>query len=139
MRRIGLPDAARFDNPANGFSNGDGVVQLSELQQTCATPDVPGIQRGFCALSNDRLAQFAAAHTGEVLVDDREIVFDHFLPSINAKLDVGDGLLFRGAASKNISRPDMQPFRAGGGIGDNTNALELDGTDALANGPLFAL
>ena len=137
--RIGLPDPARFDNPANGFSNGDGIVQLSELQQTCATPDVPGIQRGFCELSNERLSQFAAAHTGEVLVDDREIVFDHFLPSINAKLDIGGGLLLRAAASKNISRPDMQLFRAGGGIGDNTNALELAGADALANGPLFAL
>jgi TonB-dependent receptor len=139
LGRIGLPDPARFDNPENGVSNGDGIVQLSELQALCSTPDVPGIQRGYCALSNDRLAQFAAAHTGEVIVDDRNIVFEHWLPSINAKLDVGNGLLFRAAASKNISRPDLQLFRAGGGIGDNTNALELAGAQALANGPLFAL
>lgn len=137
--RIGLPDAARFDNPANGVSNGDGIVQVSELQALCASPDVPGIQRGYCALSPDRLALFAAAHTGEVLVDDREITFEHWLPSINAKFDVGDGLLFRVAASKNISRPDLQLFRAGGGIGDNTNALEVAGPQALTNGPLFAL
>ncbi|MBV7258116.1 TonB-dependent receptor domain-containing protein [Erythrobacter crassostreae] len=137
--RIGLPDASRFDNPANGVSNGDGIVQVSELQALCATPDVPGIQRGYCSLSDARLAEFAAAHTGEVLNDDREIRFEHWLPSFNAKLDIGDGLLFRVAASKNIARPDLQLFRAGGGIGDNTNALETAGADALANGPLFAL
>ncbi|MEL6877590.1 MAG: TonB-dependent receptor [Pseudomonadota bacterium] len=137
--RIGLPDPSRFDDPANGVSNGDGIVQVSELQALCSTPDVPGIQRGYCALSDARLAEFAAAHTGEVLNDDRKIRFDHWLPSINAKLDVGNGLLFRAAASKNIARPDLQLFRAGGGIGDNTNALETAGADALANGPLFAL
>ncbi len=137
--RIGFPDASRFDNPANGVSNGDGIVQVSELQALCATPDVPGIQRGYCQLSDARLAEFAAAHTGEVLNDDRKIRFDHWLPSFNAKLDVGGGLLFRAAASKNIARPDLQLFRAGGGIGDNTNALETAGADALANGPLFAL
>ncbi len=139
---IGLPLPSRFENPANvenGITNGDGVVQLSELQAICATPDVPGIQRGYCALSDARLAEFAAAHTGEVLVDDRKIRFDHWLPSFNAKLDVGGGLLFRVAASKNIARPDLQLFRAGGGIGDNTNALETAGAEALANGPLFAL
>ncbi|PLK23165.1 TonB-dependent receptor [Porphyrobacter sp. TH134] len=139
LGRIGLPDPARFDDPANNVSNGDGIVQVSELQALCSTPDVPGIQRGYCALSPQRLAQFAAAHTGEVLVDDRNIVFEHWLPSFNAKLDVGGGLLFRVAASKNISRPDLQLFRAGGGIADNTNALEIAGGQALANGPLFAL
>ena len=137
--RIGLPDPGRFDNPDNGVSNGDGIVQVSELQALCSTPDVPGIQRGYCSLSDARLAEFAAAHTGEVLIDDRKIRFDHWLPSFNAKLDVGDGLLFRVAASKNIARPDLQLFRAGGGIGDNTNALETAGAQALASGPLFAL
>ncbi|MEO1731916.1 MAG: TonB-dependent receptor, partial [Pseudomonadota bacterium] len=137
--RIGYPDAARFDNPDNGVANGDGIVQVSELQELCAQPDVPGIQRGYCELNDARLAEFAAAHTGEVLNDDRKINFSHWLPSFNAKLDVGDGLLFRFAASRNIARPDLQLFRAGGGIGDNTNALELAGQAALDSGPLFAL
>ncbi len=135
--RIGFPDAARFDNPDNGFANGDGIVQVSEINAACATPDVPGIARGYCSLSPERTAEFAAAHTGEILIDDRDITFDNWLPSFNAKLDVGDGLLFRAAVSKGLSRPDLQLFRAGGGIGDNTNALELAGT--LETGPLFAL
>lgn len=136
--RIGFPSADRFDNP-NGFGNGDGIVQVSELDASCAGPALPGVPRGYCQLTAARKADFAAAHTGEIIIDDRKIKFENWLPSFNAKLDVGDGLLFRVAVSKGISRPDLQLFRAGGGIGDNTNALELAGADALANGPLFAL
>ena len=146
--RIGFPDPERFDTPVidNGVQvgggNGDGVVQPAEVTAGCnfgngAPPPIS--LAGICQLSPERIAQFAAAHTGEVLIDNRDIVFEHWLPSVNAKLDVGDGLLFRAAASKNISRPDLQLFRAGGGIGDNTVALANAGGDALANGPLFAL
>jgi outer membrane receptor protein involved in Fe transport len=146
--RIGFPDPGRFDTPVleNGVQigggNGDGIVQVDEVTAGCnfGTGAPPPISlQGICQLSPERLAQFAAAHTGEVLIDDRDITFDHWLPSFNARLDVGGGLLFRVAASKNISRPDLQLFRAGGGIGDNTVALANAGADALANGPLFAL
>lgn len=137
--RIGLPDPRRFDDPRNGFANGDGIVQVSEIAGACAAPPTPGVLRGFCSLSPARQAEFAAAHTGEEVIDNRDITFEHWLPSFNAKLDVGGGLLFRVAASKNISRPDLQLFRAGGGIGDNTNALQIAGAQALATGPLFAL
>ncbi len=134
---ITFPDPGRFDDVSVG-GNGDGIVQVSEIENNCLTGSGPG--RGFCeAAFAPRLAEFAAAHTGEAIVDDRTITFDHWLPSFNAKLDVGDGLLFRVAASRNISRPDMQLFRAGGGISDNTGALEIAGTDALSNGPFLAL
>jgi len=135
--RIGFPDASRFDDPENGFANGDGIVQVSEINANCAGPPIPGIDRGYCDLSDARKAEFAAVHTGEIILDDREITFDHWLPSFNARLDVGDGLLFRFAVSKGLSRPDLQLFRAGGGIGDNTNELLQAGT--LETGPLFAL
>ncbi len=151
--RIGLPDPGRFDTPVieNGVQvgggNGDGVVQVAELTVGCPPPTPPGQPprqpivslSGICALSPARLAEFAAAFTGEVIVDNRDITFEHWLPSFNAKLDVGDGRLFRFAVSRNISRPDLQLFRAGGGIGDNTVALANAGADALANGTLFAL
>ncbi len=135
--RIGFPDAARFDDPANGFGNGDGVVQVAEINANCAGPPIPGIDRGYCDLSDARKSEFAAVHTGEILVDNRKIRFNNWLPSFNAKLDVGDGLLFRFAVSKGLSRPDLQLFRAGGGIADNTNALLQAGT--LESGPLFTL
>lgn len=146
--RIGFPDPGRFDTPVIeggvqvGGGNGDGIVQTTEVTAGCnfGTGAPPPISlSGICQLSPARLAEFAAAHTGEVLIDNRDITFEHWLPSFNAKLDVGGGLLFRVAASKNISRPDLQLFRAGGGIGDNTVALANAGGDALATGPLFAL
>ena len=134
--RITLPDPRRFDALAAG-GNGDGIVQVSEINTVCANappgPSVPG----FCSLSSARKAEFGAAHTGQVLIDDRDITFDHWLPSFNAKLDVGGGLLFRFAVSKGISRPDMQLYRAGGTISDNTTDLLADGT--LETGPLFQL
>lgn len=134
--RIGFPSPNQFDNVGAG-GNGDGVVQVSEINNVCAGPPPPGIVRGYCQLSDARKAEFAAAHTGEILIDNREITFEHWLPAFNVKLDTGDGLLFRFAVSKGISRPDLQLFRAGGGIGDNTAALVQAGT--LETGPLFAL
>ncbi|MXO88704.1 TonB-dependent receptor [Alteraurantiacibacter aestuarii] len=132
---IGFPNPFFFDSGPGG--DGDGVVQVSEIQQACTLPAPGGAARGYCELSPERLAEFAAAHTGEILVDDRNITFEHWLPSFNAKLDVGGGLLFRAAVSKNIARPDLQLFRAGGGLGDNTNDLLAGGT--LETGPLFQL
>lgn len=135
--RIGFPSADPFDNPTFG-GNGDGVVQVSEINTVCAGPStIPGAVRGYCDLSAARKAEFAAAFTGEILNDDRKIRFQHWLPTFNAKLDVGDGLLFRFAVSKGISRPDLQLFAAGGAISDNTSALKVAGT--LESGPLFAL
>ncbi|MFL0355661.1 TonB-dependent receptor domain-containing protein [Erythrobacter sp. GH1-10] len=135
--RIGFPDPGRFDDPSvSAVANGDGVVQVAEIEAVCQVTGGP--QRGFCEPEfASRLGEFAAVHTGEVLIDDRDIVFEHWLPSFNAKLDVGDGLLFRFAVSKGISRPDLQLFRAGGGIFDNTAALLA--ADNLADGPMFAL
>ena len=134
--RITLPNPNRFDALAAG-GNADGVVQVSEIQTACNNVVVGQQAPGFCSLSAARQAEFAAAHTGQVIVDDRDITFDHWLPSFNAKLDVGGGLLFRFAVSKGISRPDLALFRAGGVIADNTADLLADGT--LATGPLFQL
>jgi TonB-dependent receptor len=133
---IGFPNGAFFDDPGAG-GNGDGVVQVSEIQQACLTAPPGQATPGYCSLSAARLAEFAAAHTGEVVIDDRDITFDHWLPSFNARLDVGGGLLFRAAVSKGISRPNLQLFRSGGGIGDNTGDLRDLGT--LETGPLFQI
>lgn len=132
---IGFPNGAFFDDPGAG-GNGDGVVQVSEVQESCGRAP-PGNIPGFCQLSPTRVAEFAAAHTGEIVLDDRNVTFDNWLPSFNALLDTGDGLLFRFAVSKGISRPDLAGFRSGGGIGDNTGNLVANGT--LETGPLFQL
>lgn len=133
---IGFPNPDQFDSLAT--SNGDGIVQVTEINTSCLTaPPINGQLPGYCSLSPTRLAEFAAAYTGDVIIDNRDITFENWLPSFNAKLDVGDGLIFRGAVSKGISRPDLQLFRAGGFIGDNTTALLQQG--ALESGSLFTI
>lgn len=152
VRRTGgiqLPDPSRFDGPTIASSNNDGVVQLNEVLAFCNPTELAflrasgqGSTRGFCELSSDLQAQFAAAHTGEVLLDNEPITFDHWLPSFNARLDVGDGLLFRVAASRNIDRPDLQFYRSSGGFGDITDSLiSLNGSQVteVRSGPLFGV
>lgn len=133
---IGFPSPQFFDAVQAG-GNGDGIAQLSEVSAACTrAQQLPADQRpAFCGLSPTRLAEFAAAHTGEILLDNRAVTFDNWLPSFNALLDTGNGLLFRAAVSKGISRPDLGDFRSGGAIGDNTGNLRNEGT--LETGPLF--
>ena len=135
---LGLPNAQQFDDPQAG-GNGDGQAQLSEVNRACANAAfLPIDQRpAYCSLTPARLAEFAAAHTTEILEDNRDETFENWLPSFNALLDTGDGLLFRLAVSKGISRPDLGAYRSGGAIGDNTGNLRAQGT--LDTGPLFAL
>ncbi|MFN4113215.1 MAG: TonB-dependent receptor [Sphingomonadaceae bacterium] len=133
---FGFPSPQFFDT-VPGVGNNDGVVQVAELNRACEL--VPGGQTlpGYCSLSPARKAEFASKFTGEVVIADQDIRFDNWLPSFNAKLDFGNGVLVRGAVSKGISRPDLQLFRTGGVLGDNTNVLRQNGT--LETGPLFAL
>ncbi|NCP12969.1 MAG: TonB-dependent receptor [Sphingomonadales bacterium] len=135
---IGLPNPFFFDNPEAG-GNGDGTVQVSEIAASCdRAQNLPADQRpAFCGLSEARRAEFASKYTGEIITIDDPVTFDNWLPSFNALLDTGNGLLFRAAVSKGISRPDLADFRSGGGIGDNTGNLRAAGT--LDTGPLFQL
>ncbi len=130
-----LPSPKIFDD--NG--NRDGVVQLAEVQGSCAfilqnniTP-VPG----YCGLSPARQADFASLFTGEVIPDPLNIRYSNWLPSFNARLDFGNGMLVRGAISKGISRPDLSAFASGGGAFDNTNNLRAGGI--LSTGPLIGI
>ncbi len=127
---VGFPQPNQFDDPSIG-GNGDGVVQVSEIQNLCQSPVPAGQERRYCQLTGARLDEFASLFTGEVIPDDRDITFDHWLPSFNVRLDSGDGWVFRGAVSKGISRPDLQLFNAGGVLGfsgrvDSGPLLSLD-------------
>lgn len=132
---IAFPTGQFFDTPPGG--NGDGRVSVAELQTACAAVQPGQVAPGYCSLTPARLAQFASVFTGEVIDDSSNIKFDHWLPSFNAKLDFGNGMLVRAAASKSISRPDLSSFATGGGISDNTTNLRSGGT--LDTGPLFQI
>lgn len=102
----------------------------------CDTPPVGGVP-GYCLLSPTREAEFLSAYTGERIRDNADIEYDHWLPSLNVKMEVTDNVLVRAAVSKGISRPDLASYATGGVFGDNTNALRDAGT--LETGPLFAV
>ena len=128
---ISFPRAGdTFDNPNNPAANGDGIVQVSEINAICASPLPPGQQRLYCNLTGARLAEFAALHTGELIQDTRDINFDHWLPALNVRLDSGTGVVIRGAVSKGISRPDLNLFNAGGTLGFSGR---------VENGPLLSI
>ena len=129
---LGLPVPEALNFPGGTTITGDDIRTL------CAGPNPqPGATRGYCSLSAARQDEFAAGFTSEQISARQEIDFDHWLPSFNAKLDVGDGLLFRFAVSKGISRPDLALFRTSGQIVDNTGNLLSEGT--LETGDLFVL
>ncbi|MDX1460582.1 MAG: TonB-dependent receptor, partial [Xanthomonadales bacterium] len=102
----------------------------------CDTPG-PGGLPGFCSLSPARAAEFLSAFTGEMIADNADIEYDHWLPSLNVRFDLTDDVLIRLAASKGISRPDLASYATGGVFFDNTNTLRDQGT--LETGPLFAV
>jgi TonB-dependent receptor len=110
-----------------------------DLTTFCNPATVPpgGSLPGYCSLSPARQAEFMAAFTSESIPDDSDITFDNWLPSLNATLEVREGLLFRLGISKGISRPDLGAFRTGGALFDNTNDLRAAGT--LETGPLFQI
>ncbi len=119
------------------FGNGDNIVTVAELQTACANVQPGQTAPGYCGLPASRLAEFGSIFTGEQILDNANIRYKNWLPSFNAKLDFGDGILIRGAVSKGISRPDLDQYRTGGAIFDNTSSLRSAGT--LATGPLFAI
>ena len=132
---IQFPTGQFFDTPPGG--NGDGVVSVAELQVSCANVQPGQVAPGYCSLSPARLAQFAGAFTGQLIDDSANVNFSNWLPSFNARLDFGNGMVVRAAVSKGISRPDLSAFATGGGISDNTTNLRSGGT--LETGPLFQI
>ena len=130
---VAFPDPRQFDDTEFG-GNGDGIVQPSEISDSC--PPIPPGGEGYapeilyCQLEGARLAEFASLFTGELIRDTSDITFDHWLPAFNVRLDSGSGLVLRGAVSKGISRPDLNLFNAGGTLGFSGN---------VDSGPLLSI
>ncbi|MEB3414903.1 TonB-dependent receptor [Alteriqipengyuania sp. WL0013] len=120
----------------NRGGDGDGVAELSDLQNRCANP-IEQTPLGYCDLSTERQIEFVEGLNGDIFNDFADETYDHWLPSFNVKLDLGNGLLFRGAVSKAIFRPDLAAFRTGGALFDNT--LNIVNQDIGDTGLLFGL
>ncbi|WP_242447530.1 TonB-dependent receptor [Aurantiacibacter aquimixticola] len=132
------PDYVDATVPGTNFGgDGDGVAEVSDIENRC--DNVPDGQQapGYCSLSDERRAEFVAGLTGDVFTDFSDETYDHWLPSFNARLDLDNGIVLRTAVSKGIFRPDLAAFRTGGFVFDNTNNLVQGGTQDT--GPLFGL
>ena len=93
-----IPDAfgGDFDAYCAGFAGSPG----GQVPALC--------QPGVTAAQQQAALDFA---NGASVPDVAKNSFDHWLPSLNVRLDASDELVFRFAASKAISRPDFANLR----------------------------
>ena len=81
-------------------------VTFSTDAQCDATP--PGQSpTPFCELDPAVRQEARDWANGTIVEDDAKLSYDFWLPSFNAKLDVGNGVQFRAAMSKSITPPDF--------------------------------
>lgn len=123
-------------NSANFGGDGDGIAEVSDINNRCGNVTGPTTP-GYCDLSAARKQEFVDGLTGDIFTDNSDETYEHWLPSFNARLDMGNGIVFRAAVSRGIFRPDLSAFRTGGLVFDNTISLRQGGT--LDTGTLFAL
>jgi len=78
----------------------------TDAASTNTTPDYTQ-QTPFCKLPNGTRQNLRAYQNGAFNASTVSTKFSYALPSINLKLDVGNGWIFRGAYSKGIAAPDF--------------------------------
>jgi TonB-dependent receptor len=86
----------------------------------------------FCALPASVRASAIAFNNGALNPSAVTINYDYFLPSLNAKLEVGHGVQFRAAYSKGVAPPDFGLTRNFFNI-----TLSTQDADVLANNGLI--
>jgi TonB-dependent receptor len=85
-------------------------AQYSNVGQYCTDPTLTTIP-AICRLNPAQQAAAVAFATGLSVPDVATQNFNHWLPSLNIKLQATDKLLFRFAGSKAISRPSFSDLR----------------------------
>lgn len=110
-------------------SNGFQVFtqQGFSTEAQCAQPVVPPATASpFCGLSLATRNAARAFANGAATPSPARLTYDYWLPSFNARLDVGGGLQFRAAYFKGIAPPDFGLIRNYYNIGLGTNQVDLD-------------
>ncbi len=97
---------------AGGFLTFPDLGSTFPTEATCTTPLPPGqTLQGFCTFSPAVRAQARAYQNGALVNNDVRIKYDYWLPSVNVRLEVGNGLQFRGAYFKGVAPPDTGLIR----------------------------
>ncbi|PXA93881.1 TonB-dependent receptor, partial [Nostoc sp. 3335mG] len=119
---------------SNTKRNSQGVKQFTRgtvylaSETTCLTPPTDGsAAQGFCtfdAATRQRVRNF---QNGALLESPGESTLEYWLPSFNAKLEVGGGLQFRAAYFKGVAPPATGLIRNFGDI--RVNAVQNTNPD----------
>ena len=110
---------------ASGFQ----VFEFQQFttEQGCTDPLPPGQSRSaFCQLSPEVRQQARDYANGAMTPFTAKLDYDYWLPSINVKLEVADGLQFRAAYFQGVAPPDFGLTRAFFPIDLGVNQEDID-------------
>lgn len=129
---ITFPQSVSIFDPSQvtGVSPVTGLPYTQDIAGFCQRSiDIPppsGVPPVICTITPAQQQAVLAFSNGASAPEVAEQQYDHFLPSLNVKLQVTDELLFRFAGSKAISRPnfgDLRNYVGIGAAGSNTTGV----------------
>jgi len=111
---------------ASGYQSFTAAIYSTE--EECAEPPMPGQEvTPFCSLPAETRQEARDFSNGAATEFNTKLDYDHFLPSINLKLVVAEGVQFRAAYFKGIAAPDFGLTRAYYNVpGLSTNQEDID-------------
>lgn len=109
---------------ASGFQSFNSQVLSTEAE--CANVPPGESASPFCSLPFEVREDARAYTNGALTPFTAELDYDYWLPSLNVKLEVADGLQFRAAYFKGVSPPDFGLTRAFYNINLATNAEDIE-------------
>lgn len=114
--------------------NSQGVQQYTygsvylPTEETCLAPPADNaVVQGFCAMPDDVRQSVRDFQNGALVESPGESTYDYWLPSVNLKLEVGDGLQFRAAYFKGVAPPATGLIRNYGDV--RVNAVQNTNPD----------
>jgi TonB-dependent receptor len=109
---------------ASGFQTFNAQVFTSEAE--CTAPLPPGESPSpFCSLPADVRADARVYADGTISPFTSTLDYDYWLPSLNLKLEVAEGLQFRAAYFRGVAPPDFGLTRAFYNINLETEADDI--------------
>lgn len=122
-------DTNNLSRGSFGIQSAEQTLGISSADDQQCDPDLnAAAPPGVCNAPNlEQLIAFFGEGAGSAVPQSFENDYDHWLPSLNMKLDVGGGHLFRFGASRSIVRPDVFDLRASVTIEDRQDIIDTNG------------